>query len=299
MSIKYSSLEIALPKIQIALEKDRTRIYRRSELVNFIVENRGEWELPTFMGNGELIRLLLENTPLRMIQFTPVNHPNVNIETRYVWGANDPFQMALSIRNGCYLSHASAVYLHRLTHQVPRQIFVNKEQSVKPPSSRSLAQSGIARAFNASKQRSSQFVFRFEGGLELVQLSGKNTGRLEVFPLDIGTGFSVNATSLERTLIDIVVRPTYAGGVAKVLEAYEAARNRISVTKLIATLKQLNYVYPYHQVIGYYLQQAGVPENEFNQLKTLGLDFDFYLTYGMKESEYRSDWRLFVPKRMD
>jgi hypothetical protein len=141
-------------------------------------------------------------------------------------------------------------------------------------------------------------VFRFEGGLELVQLSGKNTGRLEVFPLDIGAGFSVDTTSLERTLIDIVVRPTYAGGVSQVLEAYKAARDRISVTKLITTLKQLNYVYPYHQVIGFYLQQAGVPENEYNQLKTLGLDFDFYLTYGIKEPDHRSDWRLFVQKGM-
>jgi hypothetical protein len=42
-----------------------------------------------------------------------------------------------------------------------------------------------------------------------------------------------------------------------VLQAYTAARDRISVQVLVATLKKLEYVYPYHQVIGYLLAIPG------------------------------------------
>lgn len=60
-------------------------------------------------------------------------------------------------------------------------------------------------------------------------------------------------TKLERTLIDIAVRPNYAGGVHHVLEAYAAAKSRVSVNVLLATLQKMEYVYPYHQVIGFYI----------------------------------------------
>jgi hypothetical protein len=97
-------------------------------------------------------------------------------------------------------------------------------------------------------------------------------------------------------LIDIAVRPTYAGGVYRVLEAYQRALGRITVSTLLATLRRLNYVYPYHQVIGFYLKRAGFEPRHFLRFKESGLHYDFYLTYSMRETEYDSEWRLFYPK---
>jgi hypothetical protein len=78
--------------------------------------------------------------------------------------------------------------------------------------------------------------------------------------------------------------------------AYRGAKDRVSVGTIIATLKELDYIYPFHQVIGFYMQRAGFPVSRYQRLKDLGLEFDFYLAYGMKSADFISEWRLYVPK---
>ena len=64
-------------------------------------------------------------------------------------------------------------------------------------------------------------------------------------------------TTLERTLIDITVRPIYSGGVNAVLDAYKKSIGKVSVKKIIAILDTINFIYPYYQAVGFYLEKAG------------------------------------------
>jgi hypothetical protein len=134
-------------------------------------------------------------------------------------------------------------------------------------------------------------------GFRIRILNGKHTGRLgvvEIEPEDRGSELEV--TNLERTLIDCVVRPAYAGGVSEVLAAFEASKGRLSVNSLCAMLRKLDYVYPYHQAIGFYLERAGFEESVLRLLDRFPIEFDFYLAHGMKNREFVPRWRLYVPK---
>lgn len=108
----------------------------------------------------------------------------------------------------------------------------------------------------------------------------------------------MDVASIERTLIDITVRPLYAGGVPAVLRAFTLARNRASISKLISLLNTLDYTYPYHQSIGFYLQHSGYTETDQLLARTKGVQFDFYLCHALKNPAFDPEWRVYFPRTL-
>src|SRR5262249_7990404 len=126
-------------------------------------------------------------------------------------------------------------------------------------------------------------------------LNGKSVGKVGVITMNFA-GVSLPVTNIERTLIDVTVRPEYAGGVDTVFAAYQAAKGRFSVNRLVSYLKQMKYVYPYHQAIGFYLEQAAYPASALALLRRLPIAHKFYLAYQMPKTRFSEHWSLFYPE---
>jgi predicted transcriptional regulator of viral defense system len=268
------------------------KAFGKYQLAEIFREMKAEWKLPKSFGFTKFLSLLLESGDLREVVLTS---PKYGSETRFAWRSASVFAVALSLRRNSYLTHGSAVFVHGLNDQIPKTVYVNYEQSPKPRGS-GLTQESIDRAF-ASTPRQSQLSYNYEQ-FDIVLINGKFTDRLEVSQVPGPGAHSemLDVTKLERTLVDIVVRPVYAGGVFQVLEAFRRAKPLISVNTLVATLKKLDYVYPYHQVIGFYMEKAGYTEKQLSKLRQLPMSFDFYLTYQLPEAkQYDANWRLFYP----
>lgn len=109
-------------------------------------------------------------------------------------------------------------------------------------------------------------------------------------------GTDIRVTSLERTLVDLAVRPCYAGDANAVLTAYIKAKNRISLPKIVAVLKALDHLYPYHQAVGFYLDRSGLPSEATSSLQDLGLNFDFYLANQISNPEFDRRWKIYFPR---
>ena len=70
-------------------------------------------------------------------------------------------------------------------------------------------------------------VYQIDGS-DIVQLSGKATDQLGVETITARGLPPLPVTNLERSLIDAVVRPVYAGGPKTLLQAFRAASGKLS-----------------------------------------------------------------------
>lgn len=289
---RYKKLEYAHFKIKNYFEKNEKKIFNQTELADVLLENMTEWSLAKITRLVDFINFLKNNEIIKEIIDIKLTK---NYTKRYITGNYFDYEIGVTIYKGSYYSHYTALYLHGLTINIPKTIYLNKEQSKKNiKSEKNISQENIDKAFNKPMRRTNQ-IATFKD-CKIYMLNGKNTSKLGIIKMNL-KGKNIMISKIERTLIDIVVRPEYSGGVNEIIEAYRLAKENCSINHLLELLRNLNYIYPYHQAIGFYLERAGYKESILKKVENaFSQEFDFYLQYGMKNKEYSKRWRLFFPK---
>lgn len=280
---------IAEGKIKSFFKDGRKRVYSEEQLEDIFKQKRALWNLPISMTPAKFIERIISSEILhtRTLLFDGFL-PN---KKRFVTSDVSIFQLAVSLISKSYLSHYSAVFLQGLTTQIPKTIYISFEQSKKKDIDRTLKQESIDSAFSKPQRKAitgtvfEEYTIRIHNGMY--------SNRAGIYSMN-----DLPITNIERTLIDITVRPDYAGGVDSVLDIYRNAIERISINKLIVILDNLNFIYPYHQAIGFYLEKAGYDYLKLEGLSNREMLFDFYLTYDMPEKEYNHIWKIYYPKGM-
>lgn len=222
--------------------------------------------------------------PLKSYTIAYKNKPNI-------------FEIALSINSKAYLSHYTAGYLHNLTNNIPKSIFINieKPKPLNLPKKEILEQKNIDKAFYMPSRETKNITTY--NGFTLNILNGKYSNNLGIIAKNF-EGKKITLTNIERTLIDITVSPYYSGGCYEVLNVYKKAKGKFKTENLIKILKQLDYIYPYHQCIGFFMEKAGFKEHELQLLESLGINYKFFIQRELKENDrnFSERWNLFFPK---
>ncbi len=288
-------------KIAATFHPYRHSVLRRKKVNQLITENVQSWQideppqedsaiLVESPSQTDVLNALVKDTELESIRLA---FPYRTV-FRFSWGKAPTYQILQSLDDNGYFSHYTAIQMHGLTDQLPKTVYFNVEQPATGGGG-ALSQEAIDRAFRG-KCRVSNNVIDFRD-LTVRKLNGQNTGQLGVIEFEQDEGFSIRLTNIERTLIDAAVRPVYAGGVGEVAQAYKNAAGNVSVNKMVAYLRKLNYTYPYHQSIGFYLEHSGkYKASQISLLRKFPIENDFYLTYKLKNPQYNERWRLYIPK---
>lgn len=288
-----SRLQIAKSDILAFFAAQTQKVFKLREVSAFLSAERGGWRLAQSTTVDVFIKFLMKSGELKKHAFEFPNRP----ETLYVWGDVPLLGVLQHLKAKSYFSHYTAMRLHGLTEQVPKTVYISHERSrVSATNASELDQGAIDEAFRRPARVSNNAVDF--GEQRIVLLNSAYTNMEGVIPHPAGQGSTelVQVTNIERTLIDAAVRPAYSGGVYEVAKAFEQARDTVSVNALGAMLKKLEFGYPYHQAIGFYLERAGYRSSSLALMRRFPMKFDFYLNHEMAETKYDKTWRLHVPK---
>lgn len=286
---RFQLLEHSKKLILNTLKETGKNVFAFTDLSNILRHNRDKWRLAAVTRKNDFIEFLVKKEMLKEIDILLFNRTT----KRYIFKNATNYEIALSIRKDSFLSHYSAMFIHGLTDNIVKNIYTNLEQSKKPSRINILTQERIDTAYSRP-MRVTRNIAKISQ-IDVYLLNGKNLNRLEVIEYSYNN-LILPITSIERTLIDIAIRPNYSGGVNEVLNAYIMAKGKFSVNRLASTLKKMNYLYPYHQVIGFYLEKAGYKKELIELLEKIPLKYKFYLTYQIKDKDYSKKWNLYFPK---
>lgn len=248
---------------------------------------------------ANFIRALLKEDVIQPYKFKAGNGKSITLYSSAQIDGFSSYEIALGMFPKGYFCNLSAVYYQALTNQVPKTVYICTESNAKKNRANDeLTNSKFRRAF-LKPHRHTKFIFESRG-FDIVVIE-------RIRGTDGGVAFSKSTTGLlpmsarvagvERALIDAVVSPQYNGGISSIPDYFKHAGNKLDVSKLIGIYRELDFIYPYFQTIGFFLERTGMPE----MAETVRAEFNpknkFYIDHGAKAAwKYDNRWMIYYPE---
>jgi len=177
------------------------------------------------------------------------------------------FEIAMHLAKGGAICCWSAMSFHELTDQILSVVYVYTPQT-----------KGKARAL---------YKYKIEGyNFFLIQTEPEHLWGIE--RRAVGET-KARITDLERTLIDGLMRPQYCGGFREVLNAFEMAKDRMEVDKLVDYGKRCPHVI--QKRLGWILEQLSIaPSSPLEILQTSY--YDKLDPAAPRRGKYNKKWML-------
>lgn len=287
------SFDRAAFQIASFFEKHPFKAYTTYDIQQIFDAERNAWRIANYRNYKHFITFLND----RKILLLDIQNHEAQNSIKQILRKKDatPFHVGLTVKKGGYLSNYSAMQIHQLTLQLPKTVYVSDDKYLDiyspKPNEVTLEQEAVDKAFSKPQRVATESYKSTFDGFRYVYLQRKHTS----VNIGIIKKQNVAVTDLERTLIDIAVRPVYSGGAFEVLKAYRNAKPKIDVEKLNEYLVQLDYIYPYHQLIGFYLDLTGFPEKELKIFLDRKTDINFYQTYNLSNKKLNQKWGVYYP----
>ncbi|WP_340449474.1 hypothetical protein [Bifidobacterium mongoliense] len=243
------------------------------------------------------LRLVRESHDDDVIRLIPRNQPV------------SPYAIALSLSAHAYVSHYSALYLHGLTLNVPKPIYVKsrRTKAKNPPHEPGgLTQAQLDSSFSLpSRTTGNIYTFDYEGATHEVYLLEKSAevdkGITKVFAPHAPLGIAVSG--VEKTLVECVVKTNYAGGAGEVLDAFRMAKENLKILRMMQLLRGGNYLFPYEKNILFYMDRAGYSERQKNMVRERSRPdvkgFTTYLEKDMHSKRLDPEIGIYYPRGLE
>jgi hypothetical protein len=212
----------------------------------------------------------------------------------------DAYELVTGALPDGYFANLTAIYHHALTNQVPNSVYWCHETLAprKRATRASLSDARIRGAF-LKPHRHTSFIIHHNQHEILITAGtrGSDHGVEQILQKHSPCTVGSRVTCMERTLIDAVVSPHYNGGVMSLSEYFRAAHGKLDIARMLDIYQKLNFVYPYAQSIGFFLEHCGLAQQAQKLRNAYPPRQRFYVDHDAKTTwAYNERWMVSYPK---
>jgi len=256
-------------------------------------------EMTRYQSVSKFIDTLKKDGIIKSYRLTAKNNKSLTLYTSRLLDEVSPYEIAMAMFPTGYFCNLSSIYYHSLTNQIPKSIYICNETISAKQKNRTydLSNSKLRNAF-IKPHRYTSYIFQRKN-YEVIVIDKEKGSRHGVIKVRTHNALCPNnsrITCIERALIDAVVSPQYNDGIVSVYTYFKKARQKLNVQKLVDIYRQLNFVYPYSQSVGFFLETLGMKKQASVIYDTFPPKHTFYVDHNAKTSWKHDDrWNLYYP----
>jgi len=200
----------------------------------------------------------------------------------------------LSIYNFCsvleknsFFSMTTSLNIQKISEYRSNYIFISKERASRIKRQNiQLTQVDIDNAFSKKPRQTSAYD-RLENHI-VILLEANNTEAYEIINFN---GYKVS--SINRVFVELISNIHYFQSSQKVLELFLSIKERLDIKKIYIIIEKFNFIYPYFQLAGFYLEKIGFSKDELSEYYSKKSDLNFYTEKNKDSYEFDKYWNIY------
>lgn len=267
---------------QIIIEKlEQKELFNRNQLYKLVNDLKLDNLIPQTISFTKIYDFFVElglKTYVLLINDSTIERYSMHDDIK-------SYQFAISIKPKSFFSMTTSLFLQGYI-EPNNFIFVSYELLPKHIEHEELTQTAIDEAYK-KPYRITHNYGQFEKD-NIVLLSPKNTNQYGVIEFN---GYKMS--SINRCFVEMTVNVQYFKSSLHIIEIFKPLKNVLNINQILLIIEKFDFIYPYYQLFGYFLEQIGFIKNELSFFKQKVGKLKFYTDKQQETYFYNKYWQVY------
>lgn len=211
-----------------------------------------------------------------------------HIKTRYTFCQDfNIYDFCNSLEKNSFFSMSTALNIQGLSDFREEYIFVSKERSTKIEQGNvTLTQENIDNAFSKKPRRTNAYD-KIDNHV-VVLLEANKTDTFEVIEYN---GYRVS--SVNRAFVEMISNVQYLQSSEAIIEVFMKIKEKLNLDTIYNIIDKFDFIYPYFQLAGFYLEKIGFPKVELEKFYTKRSELNFYTQKNKNQYGFDGYWKIY------
>lgn len=182
---------------------------------------------------------------------------------------------------------STALNLQGLNDFRKEYIFVSKERTTRiEQESITLNQENIDNAFSKKPRRTNAYD-KIDNHI-VVLLEANNTDGFGLIEYDV-----YKVSSINRAFVEMITNIHYFQSSKNLIQVFKNIKNSLDIDKIYTIIDKFDFIYPYFQLAGFYLEKIGFSKTELAKFYDKRTELKFYTEKNKNHYEFDEYWNIY------